>query len=275
MPSAQPLNTSGNSHPIMHTAEYDIMRAAEDRHWWYRVLHEQVMRELGSRLPAEARILDAGCGTGGMLALLKQQKPQWEILGTDLERAAVEHCQARGLGCVGQGSVCELPYESESFDAVLSLDVIYHEGVDESRAVHEMTRVLRPGGWLLLNVPAFDGLRGAHDQAVCGARRYEACKVRPLLEGHNLRPQMIHYWNAWLFLPLLAWRQWSRRLRPPQAGMITSDLAMPPRWLNAIMTLLGRVDAIACRCLGVPFGTSVFAVVGKPGGHTAQPWRQP
>lgn len=240
------------------------MRAAEDHHWWYQVLHEQVIRELGDRLPERARVLDAGCGTGGMLALLKQRRPQWEIRGTDVDHKAVKHCRARGLTGVRHGSVCELPFDNESFDAVLSLDVLYHQRVDEGRAVEEMTRVLRPGGCLVLNVPAFEGLRGAHDQAVCGARRYEACQVRPLMERHNLRTQMIHYWNAWLFLPLLAWRHWSRAQAALQGGVPASDLAMPPAWLNTLMTLLGRVDARVCRLIGVPFGTSLFAVVGKP-----------
>ncbi len=255
----------------MRNREYDIMRTAEDRHWWYKVLHEQVLRELAARLPARARVLDAGCGTGGMLAEIKKHAPQWEIRGTDLAQAAIGHCRARGLQGVRQGNVCELPFENESFDAVLSLDVLYHERVDDCKALQEMSRVLRPGGWLVLNVPAFEELRGAHDEAVCGARRYEACQVRPLVERNNLKLQMIHYWNAWLFLPLLAWRRWSRRPHPGRKGGAVSDLAMPPGWLNGLMTLAGRTDALACRFLGVPFGTSVFAVVGKPARRLGNP----
>ncbi len=248
----------------MEAAEYDTMRAVEDRLWWHRVLRGLVTGELEARLPACARLLDAGCGTGGMLAVLRRQRPGWELCGVDSEPKAVRHCHARGLQFVRQGSVCALPFESGSFDAVLSLDVMYHKGVDEGRALAEMARVLRPGGRIVINLPAFNGLRGSHDSAVCGVRRYEACQVRWLLERYSLDPQMIHYWNAWLFLPLLVWRRWSRRSWAAERGPIRSDVSMPPAWLNALMAMAGRLDARCCRLLRLPFGTSIFAVASKP-----------
>jgi SAM-dependent methyltransferase len=246
----------------MQAPEYDTLRAAEDHHWWYAVLHGLVKRSLTGRLPPRGHVLDAGCGTGGMLDFLRWRIRCLDVEGIDASELAVEHCQKRGLSTVQMGSVERLPFEDGEFDAVLSLDVLYHAGVDEGRALEEMSRVLQPGGLLVVNLPAFECLRGSHDQAVCGARRYKACQVRSLLERHSLAVEMIHYWNAWLFPPLFMWRKWSRmgRRNGPQA---VSDLHLTPGWLNRTLTWAGRLDAWLCRVARVPFGSSVFVVACK------------
>lgn len=248
----------------MQLHEYDTLRAVEDVHWWYGLLHEMVERALEGGLPECPRILDAGCGTGGMLNYLCDKHPEWKpgAIGMDTMEKALQYCQRRGLIQIMQGNVTKLPFESNRFDVVLSLDVLYHEAVDEEKALAEMVRVLRPGGRLLLNLPAFNSLRGEHDLAVCGARRYKSCHVRKMLENRSLNIEMIHYWNAWLFLPLLMWRNWWRpiRTRRYRTESVKSDLSLPPRWLNSLMKTLGRMDVAACRSLRIPWGTSVFAV---------------
>jgi SAM-dependent methyltransferase len=238
----------------MCPAEHDILRAAEDAHWWYAVLRRLVRKEMQARVPRGSRVLDAGCGTGGMMA----QLTEWDMHGIDIAPWAIRHCQERGLSQVTQTSLHELPFESASFDAVLSLDVLYHEQVDEHRALKEMARVLKPGGVLIMNLPAFDCLRGAHDHAVGGVRRYTACKVRERLLIHNLSVDMTHYWNAWLFLPLLVWRRWTR-MRPDS---VRSDVRRVPAWLNSALTHLGWLDARASRRLHL-IGSSVFTVAHR------------
>lgn len=238
----------------MSPAEHDILRAAEEQHWWYAVLHRLVLKELRARVRPGAAVLDAGCGTGGMLARLGA----WQGWGVDVSPAAVEHCHRRGLPNIACASVNRLPFPDASFDAVLSLDVLYHQQVEEQAALREVARVLRPDGVFILNVPALDCLRGAHDDAVCGTRRYTACHVRKRLLGPTLETDMIHYWNAWLFLPLLAWRRWSRRDHAAR-----SDLRPLPGLLNRALALAGHADAQGCRHLRLPFGSSVFAVAHR------------
>ncbi|MCX6847327.1 MAG: class I SAM-dependent methyltransferase [Verrucomicrobia bacterium] len=246
----------------MKAPEYDLMRAVEDRHWWYAVLRSQVQHALVGRLPPRGRLLDAGCGTGGMLDFLQGQICDLNGVGVDSEEEAVRHCHLRGLNTVQVGSVEALPYADAVFDAVLSLDVLYHAGVSEKRALAEMGRVLHPDGLLVLNLPAFNGLRGSHDAAVSGARRYGASQVRSLLEHSSFAVELIHYWNAWLFLPMLVWRQLSRmKAKLGTAG--ESDLKLTPAWMNALLISVGRVDAGLCRELCLPFGSSVFAVARK------------
>ncbi len=246
----------------MKASEYDLMRAVEDHHWWYGVLRSQVQHALAGRLPKRGRLLDAGCGTGGMLEYLQGQIYDLNGVGVDSEEEAVRHCHLRGLDNVQRASVEALPYADAAFDAVLSLDVLYHVGVSENRALAEMGRVLGPDGLLVLNLPAFDGLRGSHDVAVSGAKRYGASQVRSLLEHSSFVVEMIHYWNAWLFLPMLMWRQLSR-MKAKQGKVGVSDLNITPAWMNTLLSGLGRVDAGLCRKLRLPFGSSVFAVARK------------
>jgi SAM-dependent methyltransferase len=238
----------------MSPAEYDVLRAAEEDHWWYAVLHRLVEAEMQARVPHSTRVLDAGCGTGGMITRLTD----WDMHGIDISPAAVRHCQQRGLSQVIEASVHDLPFESASFSAVLSLDVLYHQHVDDNRALKEMARVLKPGGILILNLPAFAWLRGSHDRAVGGARRYTACQVRGMVLRPSLEVDMIHYWNAWLLLPLLIWRHWTRL--HPDSGR--SDVRHLPVWLNLVLKNLGRLDACASRQLGL-IGSSLFTIAHR------------
>jgi SAM-dependent methyltransferase len=238
--------------PTMKPLEYETMRTCEDRHWWYAVLRDLVCTELRRRVPVGEAVLDAGCGTGGMMARLNL----WDKTGIDFSPIAIQHCRNRGLPNVRRASVNALPFADESFAAVLCLDVLYHEAVEPERASGELLRVLRPGGVLIFNHAAFETLRGTHDAAVSGKRRYRADQVHESLRRHGMAMDVMHYWNAWLFLPLMLHRRF--------AVSTVSDMAMPAKWFNAVLASAGRVDAWLCRALRVPFGSSLFVVAHKP-----------
>jgi SAM-dependent methyltransferase len=247
----------------MLPAEYDTLRANEDTHWWYRVLHHQVTTVLRQRLASNANLLDAGCGTGGMLTCLHQHFPALNSTGVDDSPFAINHCKARGLTTVRKATVNNLPFTANTFDAVLSLDVLYHRDVNPESAMREMVRVLKPDGMLILNLPAFQCLAGSHDQAVGGARRYNFSDVRSLLHQQHLHLALIHYWNAWLFFPLLIWRLFSRSC-PPASTPARSDLIPLAPKLNRCFTRLGSLDAALCGQWHIPFGSSIFVVATKP-----------
>ena len=246
----------------MRAAEYDLMRAVEDRHWWHAVLRWLVEHALAGRLQPRGWLLDAGCGSGGMLEFLRKRMGGIDMRGIDAAEQAVRYCRERGLSTVQHGYVEALPFADAVFDAVLSLDVLYHAEVEEERALAEMSRVLRQDGLLVMNLPAFASLRGAHDVAVCGVRRYAASQVRSLLERSSFKVEMIHYWNAWLFGPLFVWRHLSRLKTEGVSGPV-SDLRLTPEWMNRILAGMGKVDATLCRELRLPFGSSVYAVARK------------
>jgi len=242
----------------MHDQEYHRLRLLEDHYWWHGVLRTMVMKELRLRLGPTARVLDVGCGTGGMLSEIQASYPHWSCEGVDISLTALEHCQSRGLSQVKQADVAELPFPAAEFDAVICLDVLYHEEVVEDLALAEMQRVLKTGGCLIMNLPAFAALRGAHDAVVCGARLYTVHQVLNRLRSGRMKVNLIHYWNAWLFIPLLLWRRRSRVSRTQR-----SDMHALPTELNRILRVCGGVDAWWCRALKIPFGSSLFVVAVK------------
>src|SRR5881397_3434762 len=147
----------------MNPGEYEAMFAVEDRHWWYVGVRREVERWLADLRPAEGqalRVLDAGCGTGGLLANLRTNA--WRV-GVEISSYGIRLARTRSRAVLAQASVAALPFADESFDAVVSIDVLCHAGVEEAQAVEEAVRVLRPGGRFLVQVPAFDWLRGEHD----------------------------------------------------------------------------------------------------------------
>jgi SAM-dependent methyltransferase len=244
--------------------EYQTMRSVEDSYWWYRTLRSHVVRELAKRLLPGAHVLDAGCGTGGMLDALRDHPARWQLSGCDLSPDAVALTCARGFTDISQSSLSAIPMKSEECDAVVCLDVLYHESVDESAAMHQLHRVLRPGGWLVLNLPAWDSLAGEHDRAVKGARRYTPDRIRALLPASRWHIESLHGWNALLLPAVWISRQLSRLRHSATPHPARSDLKPLPHHLNRMLAAIASADFTLCRSLQIPLGTSLFAIARKP-----------
>jgi len=147
-----------------------------------------------------------------------------------------------------------------SFDLVLSLNVIYHRGVgDELGALKEMGRVLVPGGYLLLNLPALSLLRGSHDDAVGGVRRYRAPGVSEMLGQAGFEPVAITYFMFTLLPAVAAYRLWSRIRKAGDA----SDLRLPPAPINHALESLLRLESRAAARRGLPLGSSLAVLARK------------
>lgn len=241
----------------MHPNEYATMFRVEETHWWYRAQHRLLFQALEKYLPdwKQKRILDAGCGTG---AILKRLGDPAANVGIDYSPEAIAFCRRRGLTNVVEGDICNLPFPDESFDAVICSSVLYHAWiVDLDRALSEMRRVLRPGGALFINVPAFKFLHSPHDEAVMTARRFTRTEVRELLRKQNFQIRWITYWTTLLFpLALIA-----RTLRASQAGrdFETSPISPAQRAFSVIM----NVELALLRHLALPFGVALFAVARR------------
>jgi SAM-dependent methyltransferase len=239
------------------------MRSVEDRYWWYQALRQHVAAEIR---PATRHfsLLDAGCGTGGMLDVIRQNFSDADLTGIDASSHAVELAAARNLNAtLRPANVHHLPFAENNFDFVLSLDVLSHAGVDDALATHEMHRVLRPGGRLLLNLAAFDFLKGAHDCAVNVDRRYTRPQIRAVLAGANFRIERLTYWNA-TFTPPIALLRWLSRRRA-QSDDTRSDFRSLPPLLNSLLKSVAALELRASRHVSLPFGTSLFAVARKNG----------
>ena len=241
----------------MEAGEYTAMYRVEDRHWWYlgmrRTTQVLLDRYLGRQIPS---ILDAGCGTGANLVLLGQYGT---AAGIDIEPAALAMCQQRHLARLAQGTVTALPFASAMFDLVTSFEVLYHLAVsDDTAALREFWRVLKPGGWLLLRVPAHDWLRGRHDAAVHTRHRYSMGEVGRKVQGAGFRIVRLNYANCLLF-PLAVAKRMAERVLPPGEG---SDVGAPPPGNSALAAILSAEAAWLRRC-PLPWGLSVLCLARK------------
>jgi SAM-dependent methyltransferase len=244
----------------VNPAEYAAMFAVEDRHWWYVGVRREIERSLEAvRAPGSGRlrILDAGCGTGGLLANLTT--PAWKV-GLEISFEGIRLSRSRGLAGLVQGNVSGLPFADGSFDAVVSIDVLCHSRVEERLALEEAARVLRPGGVLLAQVPAFDFLRGEHDAAVWTKRRYRRGEVADLVSEAGLFPRRSGYRNSLLF-PAAAVARLFRR-RKVSRERARSDVRPVPGVVNDLFSgVLALERRLPAR---FPFGLSVFCVAEKP-----------
>lgn len=252
----------------MKREEFERMYAVEDRLWWYIGLREHVLSLLqldgaGAKHAANGRprILDAGCGTGGMLARLR---PHGRVAGVDLAPFAVAVCRARrGLDTTAVASITALPFPDASFDLAVSLDVISDAGAgNDAAALAELARVLVPDGRLCLNLPAYRWLAGEHDLAVETKRRYTRGELRALLHAAGFAPQRLTYWNCALLPPIAAARALSRRRGRP-ATEARSDIAVPPAPLNRALLALARLEGRLLRRVDLPAGSSLLCVATK------------
>jgi len=243
-------------------SEYERLAAVEGEMWWFRGLHANLLAALGpghgSERPA---ILDAGCGTGGLLVTLDRALPAARLFGLELDEGAAATARAKSDRPVCVASIDRLPFADAAFDAVMSADVLCHEGVDEGAALAGLRRCLRPGGMLILNLPAYPWLYSAHDVAVANARRYARGELRRLLARAGFTSIRAVYWNSFLFPLMLLRRKLWRGAKP--AG--DSEVALLPapleRIFGAVMALENRLLKAG---LGLPFGGSILATAVRP-----------
>lgn len=245
----------------MERSEYLTMASVEASHWWYSGMRTIVAAVLGGVLePAHRhRILDAGCGTGGNLAALGRYG---SVTGVDIAELALAHARAAGAP-LARASVLALPFADRSFDLVTSFEVLYHRAVPlESIALAEVRRVLRPGGWLMLRLPAFGWLRGHHDAAVHGRRRYTIGDARRMLVAAGLSLERWSYVNSVLMPLALAQRLGERwRVAPATAQ---SDLTLPPTPVNALLQrVLAGEAAWLARGGRFPVGVSLLCLARR------------
>lgn len=234
------------------------MAAVQARHWWFvarRRILAAVIETLD--LPPGARVLDAGCGSGGNLALLARYGA---LQAMEFDAGARQRACALGFGPVLAGSLpADLPFAEGSFDLVCLLDVLEHVA-DDAAALQRLREVLVPGGRLLVTVPAYAWLWSAHDEAHHHHRRYTAGRIAVLASAAGLAIERLGYFNTLLFPAIALARLAGRALG--RHG--TSDARVPSapvnRWLAAVFGIERRVVPRAL----FPFGTSVLAVLRRP-----------
>ncbi|HXR88571.1 MAG TPA: methyltransferase domain-containing protein [Stellaceae bacterium] len=243
----------------MERREYERLAAVEERGWWFRGLHANLIRAWRGRAePASnAILLDAGCGTGGLLTALAEAAPLARRYGLEFDPAAAETARDKSGGALIVGSVLAPPLAPRSCDAIFSADVLCHRGVEPAEALAALAPCLKPRGLLLLNLPAYRWLFSGHDLAVDNVRRFGAAEVRGLLLAAGFTEIRVTYWNSLLFPLMVAQRLLHRGAK--------SDVELLPPLVERLFGSILRYELALAACgLRLPFGGSILATAVKP-----------
>ncbi|MER3495551.1 MAG: methylase [Armatimonadota bacterium] len=238
----------------MEHAEYRRMFEAEDKYWWFVSRRRLALRLLQNYEFPDGPILDLGCGTGAAMIELEKVAP---TTGLDMSDEALRLAQTRGLTRLVRGDAQALPWPRDSFAAVVTLDTLEHVP-DDGLAMREIARVLRPGGLLIMNVPAFPFLWGPHDRALMHQRRYHRSEVVERLRAAGLEVARATY-SVFLLFPLIAAQ---RLLNKGGSGRVTLPKVSDRR--NSQLIALHEWEGSLLQRVRLPWGSSVTAVARKP-----------
>ena len=238
----------------MELDAYRNMAATEDRHWWFcgrRAIAEAVIR--GLDLPQGAKILEIGAGTGGNIAMLEQFGAVSAVEMSDLARQIAR--EKTGRDFLPGHLPDNIPVATASFDLVCLFDVLEHVAEDEA-SLEAIRHMLKPGGRVVLTVPAHQWLWSTHDVGLHHMRRYSRSLLRGRIEAAGYRIDQLTYTNAALF-PVAALARLADRMRKPARP---SGHATPPRPINAVMRAMFSAERRIVPSVALPFGVSLLAV---------------
>jgi ubiquinone/menaquinone biosynthesis C-methylase UbiE len=216
-------------------------------------------RSANGRHSARPRVLDAGCGTGGLMQAIEKAAGSTKVVGVDVSAVGLGLAKNYGHRQLARASIERMPFRDETFDVVVSADVLCHVTVlDDARAVTEFARVLKPGGFVLLNLPAHSWMHGAHDVITHTVRRFTRDDVRRMAKAAGLVVEQSTWWNCALFPVAMAWRPFSR------GKGSQSDLTDLPAPVNGVLGAWTRFEAWWTLRMKLPWGLSLFSVLRKP-----------
>jgi SAM-dependent methyltransferase len=242
----------------------------EDSHWWFASRTRALQTIMDRFLPKTAgfRLLDVGCGAGNMIHHLSRYG---QVKGVEIDPRPVKMAHQRGYDVDQFDATQPMPFDDNSFDAVTALDVIEHNQ-DDLAILADSYRVLKPGGHMIITVPALMWLWSHNDDINAHIRRYSAGELKEKLAQSGFRIRRVTYNNFFIF-PMAAALILLRRsagARPELAShhlsqdeyQVEMEPASPP--VNAVLTLVGQIEAGLIRGVNLPIGTSLIAVGQKP-----------
>ena len=249
----------------MNPAEIGNIAATERDFWWYRGQREILRRLLDAENYKRklAKILEAGCGTGYDASIF-EKRYGWNVFALDLEMSGLLHGRSYGLTRLSQGDIAALPFRAGAFDMVASLDVIVHfpRGA-EDRPLAEFSRVLAPGGLLVLRVSALDVLHSRHSEFTYERQRFTRKRLMEAVARHGIRVKRCTYANS-LLLPvaLAKFRIWEPLTRQAPG----SGVGPVAGWLNRLLMLpLAAESRWIGAGLNFPLGQSLILIGEKRG----------
>ncbi len=244
----------------MQAEEYEEMFRLEDTYWWFVGRRKLVRTMLDKYLvhPTDAKVLDFGCGTGANYELLSRYG---DVISQDYFQVPLGFCQRRGIRRLVRATAERLPFKDDVFALTAATDVLEHVDKD-ALAIAEAARVTKPGGHVMLTVPAYMFLWSEHDEALGHRRRYTPRQVRRLVEGAGLQVVKLTCYMTVLF-PVAVGVRWTQRLLRRRAYPPRTHHFMVPSFANRLLIGLQSIEARVARAVNLPFGVSIFCLARK------------
>jgi SAM-dependent methyltransferase len=243
-------------------SEYDAMANCEKELWWYRCLHDLTLGKINRVAGKDATILDAGCGTGGMLTFLKSQGFT-NLTGFDLSPDAIKYSVEKGCLNVQVLDVLksDTVYDLNSVDVIICHDILCMlNEEDDKTAFGKLISLLKPGGTLLMNLPAGRFFKGIHDHVLSIQRRYSTKSVRDLVKDAHVK-LTTHHWPFILSPLIFSLRLYQRgQLLIKRNADYKSDVSLPHPKLNSLFYKLTSTEN---RMGSTPWGSSIFVTIVK------------
>ncbi len=236
---------------------YSLQIELEHVHWWYigrRAILASVIATLD--LPPSARVLDVGCGAGGNRPIFGPM----EVFGTELHAASRERALQQGYTeVIPPAGPADIPYPERRFDLITALDVIEHIE-DDRMALEGLRQVSKPGGWLLLTVPACPSLMSYSDESAGHFRRYRLDRLKTVVTQAGYECVYISYFNFWLF-PLVALVKKVQKLTNSRVH----DLQLPSLFLNSFLAACFSSERLLIKHrIRFPIGVSLIVLARNP-----------
>jgi SAM-dependent methyltransferase len=257
--------------PLLAERLLALTYQAERSHFWFRGFRQYMKPAIARALEGvtDARILDCGCGTGSNLEMLR---PYGRAVGFDLTAIGVRFAREHGH-TVAQASIDAIPFQDATFDLVTSFDVFQclPEPVEQA-AIAEIARVLKPGGWVLLHVAALEVLHGKHSVLSEEVRRYTPSRLRSIVEHGGFTIERLtfdHMSLLPLMLPVRMWHRMTAAGGKVEAG--EGEITVPMAPVNAALTALVSLEAIALRAVNMPIGSSLMCLARRTTGVPVSP----
>lgn len=250
----------------MDASAYQSFARREFSHFWFvgrrRIFVELLRRHLSPR--KDAVILDLGCGVGGMIESLREFGT---VVGTDNDASSLAHCRRKLDSEFFQSHAYELPLRTESVDVLCAFDVLEHVP-QETEAMAECFRVLKPGGTCFVSGPSYQFLYTHQDRMVQHQRRYTVTDLKRRLRNAGFTIDQASYINSFLFpliLAVIGFKKISEAIRPPSMdeSRLNSEIAVPAS-LNSLFTKIFSSERHVLRRASLPFGHSLVVVGRKP-----------
>lgn len=234
---------------------YEDLYVQEEKHWWHISKRNVVARMLDAFLRNEKpQILDIGCGAGKTMDMLSRFGTIW---GLDKSKTALSFCKRRGgFKHLILGEAADTRFQDNFFDVITMLDVLEH--TEENATLREIKRILKPGGIMIITVPAYQWLWSAWDKILKHKKRYTERDLKAVVEKYGFTVMRSSYMYSFLVLPIFIFRKLKSHKKSYESDFLTNP---PP--VNFLFAILSNIERYFVVRGWIPFGTSLIFVCKK------------